>query len=377
TTRDVQGRYLMAVHGANMQPDEQTQKQIRRQALDALIDEQIRIQEATKLGVTPTAAEVDESFAKLAQQNGLPPEQFKAAMANTPGVYESIRRQMSTQIAWANVVKKKIRPQVNITENDITAYIQEKEKNPAKVEYQVAEIFLRNTDNNQKLAQQLIAQLNQGKRFSVLARQFSQGLEASKGGMLGWIPENRLEPVLDKAIKATPVGRISSVITSPRGLHILLILEKRDVLATKQGSQRINLKQILIPLPPQLPPEIMDKAMAQAKFLQSKSTDCKAMDEVLKKINSPMSRDLGQMRLADLPPAAVKIVKDLPLNKASEPARLPEGLAIFMVCSRTDTNDEAIREDVANAIGTERLNRLQYRYYRDLRAAAYVDIKQN
>jgi hypothetical protein len=27
-------------------------------------------------------------------------------------------------------------------------------------------------------------------------------------------------------------------------------------------------------------------------------------------------------------------------------------------------------------IGTERLKRLQNRYYRDLRAAAYVDIKQ-
>ncbi len=47
-----------------------------------------------------------------------------------------------------------------------------------------------------------------------------------------------------------------------------------------------------------------------------------------------------------------------------------------MVCTRDENSDESVREDIANTIGLERLNRLQYRYYRDLRAAAYVDIRQ-
>lgn len=378
TTRDVEGRVNMALQGAQMRPTPEILKELQHQALEALIDEQIRLQEASRIGGMPSKEEVDVSFAKVAEQNRLQPEQFKAALGKMPGVYESLRHQLQTQLAWSNVVKKKIRPQVNITENDITSYLAEKEKNVAKTEYQVAEIFLKNSESNKQLAGKLIEQLKSGKqRFSVLARQFSQGLEAGKGGLLGWIPEGRLEPVLDKAIQATPVGHISDVTVSERGLHIFLIRDKRAILAMKESSQRIQLKQVVIPIPSQAPDQYIDKAMQQAKIWQAEAKNCAAMDELIKKINSPLSRDLGMVRLADLPAPVVKIVKDLPLEKASEPTRATDGLITLMVCKREEGTDESVRDDIANQLGTERLNRLQYRYYRDLRSGAYVDIKQN
>jgi peptidyl-prolyl cis-trans isomerase SurA len=376
TTRDVDGRILLAIQGSGIQPTPDVLKEMSRQATEALIDEHIRLQEASRLGVTPKNEEVDEAFAKLAAQNNLEAEQFKKMLQQKPGMYDSLRQQLKTQLAWKNVVRKKVRPQVNVTENDINAYIKEKEKNPAKVEFQVAEIFLKNTDANQKLATQIVSELRSGKkRFSVLAKQFSQGLEASKGGLLGWIPERSLEPVLDNAIKATKPGEISDAVVSQRGIHILLVREKRDILSTKTASQRLKLKQVVVPLPPKVPPEIEAKALQQSKLWQAEAKDCTAMDALIKKINSPVSRDIGAVRLADLPPAAVNAVKDLPDNKAADPIRANDGYVVFMVCGREENSEEAMRDDVANMIGTERLNRLQSRYYRDLRSAAYVDFK--
>jgi len=378
TSSEVDGRYALAVHGAHMQPDEETRKQIRKQALDSLIDEQIRLQEAKKQDVMPEDKEVDEAFGKLAEQNGLTADQFKKVVQQTPNQYESLRRQLTTQIAWGNVVRKKIRPQVNITENDINNALAEQEKNPAKVEYEVAEIFMKNTDDNMKLAQQLVSELRSGKqRFSVAAHQFSQGLEASKGGLLGWIPENRLEPVLNDAIKNTPPGQISDPIVSPRGLHIFLVRQKRDVLPAKESSQRLSIKQLVVPLPPEVPQDIEAKAHAQAKFFQSQVHDCASADEAIKKIHHPLSKDLGQVRLADLPASAMNVVKDIPIGQPTDPIRAKDGYVVFVVCGREDTPEESIRDDVANTLGTDRLNRLQFRYYRDLRSAAYVDIKQN
>jgi peptidyl-prolyl cis-trans isomerase SurA len=378
TTSDVTARVALALQGANMKPDAKFLEGMKKQALDALIDEQIRLQEARRLGVSPAKEQVDETIAKMAQQNGTTAENFKKVLSSQPGVYESLRRQMETQAAWTNVIKRKVRPQVNVSEEDITNYLTEKEKNPAKVEFMVAEIFLRNNENNQQLAQQLIKELRSGKqRFSVVAKQFSQGLEASKGGLLGWIPEGTLEPALDAAIKNTPIGQLSDPVISSRGIHILLVRERKDILATQQASQRLNLKQVVVPLPKDVPPKMMEQAMAQAKFFYSEAKDCAAMDALIKKVNHPMSRDLGSVRLGDMPPPVVRLVKDMPENKPTEPVRAADGLAVFMVCGRQDDAGKTVRDDVANIIGAERLNRLQSRYYRDLRSAAYVDIRQN
>ncbi len=378
TTSDVTARVSLALQGANMKPDAKFLEGMRKQALDALIDEQIRLQEARRLGVSPTKEQVDESLAKMAQQNGTTAENFKKVLSAQPGVYESLRRQMETQAAWTNVIKRKVRPQVNVSEEDITNYLVEKEKNPAKVEFMVAEIFLRNNENNQQLAQQLLKELRSGKqRFSVIAKQFSQGLEASKGGLLGWIPEGTLEPALDAAIKNTQIGQLSDPVVSSRGIHILLVRERKDILATQQASQRLNMKQVVVPLPKDVSPKMMEQAMAQAKFFYSEAKDCAAMDALIKKINHPMSRDLGSVRLGDMPPPVVRLVKDMPENKPTEPVRAADGLAVFMVCGRQDDAGKTVRDDVANIIGAERLNRQQSRYYRDLRSAAYVDIRQN
>ena len=377
TSADVEGRYNLAVRGANLQPNAEEQKNLHRQALDALIDEQIRLQEATKLGITPTDDELENAFNTMAQQNGAAPDQFKEALQQTPGMYESLRHQLKTQLAWGNIIRKKIRPQINIGENDINAYIAEREKNPSKVEYQVAEIFLKNNANNLKLAKQLISDIRSGKqaRFSAVARQFSEGMEASKGGILGWIPENRLEPVLDQALKTLSPGTVSDPVISPRGIHILMMIEKRDVLPLQDSVQLLGLKQIVLPLPINIPPEDEKQALDQVKKFQSDAKDCTTMDEVIKTINVPSAKDLGKVKISDLPSVVVENVKDLPIGKISSIIRSKDSVALYMVCDRSKGGEEALREEVANAIGSDRLNRLQYRYYRDLRAGAYVDIK--
>lgn len=377
TTKDVDNRVSMAVHGANFKPSADEMQALRKQALDALIDEQVRLQEAKRQNALPADEEINESFARMASQNRMSPEQFKAVLQKTPGVYESLQRQIKTQLAWSNVVRQKVRPQVNITETDINAYLEEKAKNPAKVEYNVAEIFMKNNDENRKIAQHMITDLRSGKqRFSVVARQFSQGLEASKGGLLGWIEEKRLEPVLDEAIAQTPTGKITDIVTSQRGLHIFLVRDKRDILETNEASQRLHVKQIALALPPSVPDDVRKQAIKHMEFLRSESKDCKAMDGVIEKVDSPLAQDLGKIRLSDLPPSAISVVKELPLEKISDTITTPDGYVIYMVCERDENSADTVRDDVAEKIGTDRLNRLQSRYYRDLRASSYIDIKK-
>ena len=68
----------------------------------------------------------------------------------------------------------------------------------------------------------------------------------------------------------------------------------------------------------------------------------------------------------------------------------PQGIFVLMVCDRqTETvvetapetlnaearENEAAREQIANQLGSRKLEGLQQRYLRDLRAAAFVDLR--
>ena len=64
------------------------------------------------------------------------------------------------------------------------------------------------------------------KDFAALAKEFSQDSgSASQGGDLGWISKNMLVPQVEQAVFGLDAGKISGVIESPFGFHVLNVLE--------------------------------------------------------------------------------------------------------------------------------------------------------
>jgi peptidyl-prolyl cis-trans isomerase SurA len=382
TNGDVDSRVSLALQGARMKPDAQMLEQIRNQALQALIEEQIRLSEAKNLNVKVDPKELDGAFATLAAQNNLTAEQFKQLLSKDPKALASLQRQLETQIAWGSVVRRKLRPQINVSDTDIENYLAEQDRNKGKTEYEIAEIFLR-VQNPQdeagalKVAQNMIEQMRGGKqRFSVLAKQFSQGSEASKGGLVGWMTEGRLDPAVENALKPLKLGDVTDPIKMSDGYRIVFLKDKRKILSTEEENLKIQIKQLFMPAPAQAPPAYLNQAFAQVKQWQTQAVDCQSMQNLIKENPSPISKDLGMVRIVDLPAPVAAVVKDAPTGKIQEPLRGADGFLLVMVCGRqTEVEKEAVRDAAANVIGTERLNRLQRRYFRDLKDAAYVDIK--
>lgn len=383
TNSDVKARVDLAIHGSKIQPDAAVRQQMERQALQALIEEQIRMSEAKRLNIDIDDKEIEEGIDKIATQNNIPPETFRKILDQRPGIAKSLRDQIRVQVAWGKLVRQKLRQQVTVTDNDIDVYLAEQAKQTGKTEYEIAEILLPFQDDASeagalKLAQQMVADLHAKKqRFSVLAKQFSQGAEASKGGLLGWVTEGRLDPALDSALTNLPIGQATDPIKANGAYHILFMKDRRKIMSLAESSQKLQIKQVFTPAPPQAPPQYVEQSFKQIKEWQAQATDCMAMQKIITANPSPMSRDLGMVALAELPPPVAAVVKDAETGKALEPLRASDGFLLLMVCGREDNsaNPEAVRDTAANIIGSERLNRLQRRYFRDLKDAAYIDIK--
>jgi len=75
-----------------------------------------------------------------------------------------------------------------------------------------------------------------GADFATLARDFSEGPEASVGGDLGWIAHGQLDETLGAPIFAAPIGKTSDVVTvAEDGQYLFLVTKEEE--RTPEGAQ--------------------------------------------------------------------------------------------------------------------------------------------
>lgn len=79
--------------------------------------------------------------------------------------------------------------------------------------------------------------LDNGEKFEVLARQFSEDGTASNGGDLGWVNPGDTVPQFEKAMNSLKPDEISEPVLSPFGWHVIQVLERRKQDMSKEAAR--------------------------------------------------------------------------------------------------------------------------------------------
>jgi parvulin-like peptidyl-prolyl isomerase len=91
-------------------------------------------------------------------------------------------------------------------------------------------------------AKKLKADLDGGAVFATVARDYSDGTEAKDGGDLGWIARYQLDKVLEDAVFATPVGKVSEpLVVEGDGIYLIKVLQEST--RTPDADQKATLEQ--------------------------------------------------------------------------------------------------------------------------------------
>lgn len=419
TFSDVTNRVRLYLTGAKQPPAEALRK-MEKEILSRLIDEKLQLQEAKDLGITVTDEQVKEGFAEIAQKNKLPADEFRQRLQSAGVKVDTLYDQLRAEIAWSQVIRRKLRPQVNVSESEIDSQMDRIVRASGKNEFRVAEIFLAVPDAKDEMnvredADKIVKQITKGASFSQIAREFSQAPGASTGGDIGWIQEGQLDAALDNALSKMQPGQVSPPIRTAKGFHILFLRDVRQnaVVSSSSGAPAapqaapaapveaapadtiVHLKQIVIPVGKTDPQPIVNAKIVRAQSLSAEIKSCEQMETKAKDFIFDGTGDLGKVSMNALQDPIKTAVAGLPAQTLSQPVRLENAIAVLMVCDRTDVggtpvaavapapapaapapvvkNDEASREKIATRIGQERLTQLQERYLRDLRATAFID----
>ncbi len=129
---------------------------LRKDALEELIDERLKLQEAKKLNVVASDEEIDKIMRSIAEKNKMNDAEFAAHMKKMGADVNVMRSRFKANMSWQEVIRRKFGHQVAITERDVDRFV---EKSPSAaeegVELQVQRITL---PIPPKLEQKLLAQ---------------------------------------------------------------------------------------------------------------------------------------------------------------------------------------------------------------------------
>jgi peptidyl-prolyl cis-trans isomerase SurA len=379
---DIKSRLRMVMLSSNLTDAPETRQRVANQILRTIVDEKLQMQEAKHKNITATDEEVNKAFAQVAKQNNMQPEQLEQVLKQHGIERSALTDQLTASIVWAKLVRRLVSQTNVVSDEEIDYALQRAKEAVNEPQSRVAEIFLA-ADNPQqdeevrRLAERLSEQMRQGARFSAVAQQFSQSATAAVGGDIGWVRPQQLNPELGKAVAQMRPGELSAPIRTGAGYYLLLVLDRRSGRAPGPEDTLLHLVQIVFPLPPQ-PSEAMRRAaIIEAQNARSTAKSCEELLRIGKEKGSPQLSSEGRLRLDQIAPAMRNIVLGLQAGQASQPIVQKNGVGVIMVCEKAAPAAATVptREEIAETLMRQRLDTLAQRYMRDLRRAAFVDVR--
>ncbi|MBX7457857.1 peptidylprolyl isomerase [Qipengyuania sp. 1NDH17] len=380
TGTDLDQRVALLVNANEREISPKEMQRVRAQVLRNLIDETLQIQAAEAEEIVISDAEVNQTYARVAAQNGQLPEDMKTQLASIGSSEASLKRQIRGELAWQRLLRQKVAYFVNVSAEEVNEVMRRLNESKGTDEYWIWEIYLSANQENQAAveanAKKIVEQLQQGGSFVAYARQFSEASTAAVGGDLGWIHLPQLKDAqLETVVSGMTAGQLVGPIKIPGGYWIVYLRDKRQVLMADPRDAMLSLKQIQITFDPSASQEA-NQAKLQTFIEGVKGMrGCGSADEIAASLDASVVNN-DSIRARALPEQLQNVMLNLQVGEATPPfGGVEEGVRVLMLCGRDDPEAAGgpSFDEVMAQIEDERIAKAAQRYLRDLRNDAYIE----
>lgn len=205
-------------------------RQARGQALDQLIENKLILQEAQTMGLEMNEKAVEKRIKEI--KSRFPTEEaFLETLKREGSSYDSFVDQVENQLLIKALVSREVTSKVIVSPREIETYYNDnKEKFSDQERVQLFHIMVKKDPENlflsQETARQIYRKVEAGDDFKQLAKDYSEGPNAEKGGDLGLVVKGQLIPELSEIAFSLPVKKVSEVIETDGAYHLLWVDDK-------------------------------------------------------------------------------------------------------------------------------------------------------
>jgi len=364
--------------------------EVRREMLDRLVESKLIIaaakqadmavdEEAVEISVQEKIDQFIEHFGSL--------ENLRRELNRSGMTLEDYRARMKSQLRDQQylrlVVGKFIRPNIEVLENEVRDYyLAHLDEMPAEPDsLTIANILVPvqpSVDVRQRIqakVAEIQAALETGRSFADVAREYSEGPNAKRGGEVGVVaPGDLFDPNLDRAVFALSIAEISAPVVSSMGVHLVRLDSVQD-----DGRRAIS--QVFLPI--EVAQEDVDAAesvidAARARILGGESFAMVAEEVSGDPVSAGNGGVLGTFRLEDLSAQFQTALAEAEVGEVTEPVFTPAGWYIFQITERITGHMytyEELKDNLRQMVENEKIELALAEYVEGLRTEFFIDEK--
>jgi peptidyl-prolyl cis-trans isomerase SurA len=211
---------------------EQTQASILQRLIDSLLIEH----EAKKAGTNIKDEEVMDVLRDSLSRQNIQMEAFLKKIEQEGSSLAVVKNEIKGQLMRMKLMRREIKSKIIISDQEIGDYYNKhRDEYEGKEAVRIKQILLIIPPNTDKITkakiEENVRQIHKsalsGTSFDSLAAKYSQEPAASQGGDIGFIEKGVMIPELENLAFSLPLDKISDVIESSQGFHIIKVVDKR------------------------------------------------------------------------------------------------------------------------------------------------------
>lgn len=361
---------------------------LRDQVLQHMIDEQLQLDLAKKLGIKVTDADVDRAIAGIAQQNSISVAELQTKVVQQGMTYDQYQQQIRKQMIISQLQQHEVASRVTVSQQEINDALSAMAKQPVQKDpsYHLLDMVVplsetptpQQVSAAQQLAQSIVVKLRAGADFGQTVLAGASYKPPLQGGDLGWHKLSELPDLFVAPVQHLQPGNITDPINTPNGFHILKLVEAQGVGPVTHQTVQTHVRHILIKTTP-----VENDAQVQDRLARLRVQILNGVDFAkLAIINSqdPGSAskggDLGWVDPGMLDPTFEAQMNQLKVGEVSQPFKSAFGWHIVQVLERKTVTDSKtyLQNQAQQAVYQRKFQEAVQNWLRGVRTQSYVKI---
>ena len=234
----------------------------RVEVLASLVDKMLLRQEAGKMSISVSEADIDMAIDQILARNKATIEDFRKDLAAMHMTEHEFREDLRDQILQSKLSNYQIRSRLVITEEDIQEYYQKQyTKETQESGYYILQMgFTWEKQGNlvmpgtvakqdaRKRAEEIRDRVLDGESFKELAKSFSNLPSAKDGGDIGLIKKDEMAQYMRDTVLPIKPGEVSPIVETESGFQFFKLLSVREgdmVILAPYKSVRVEIRDLL------------------------------------------------------------------------------------------------------------------------------------
>jgi peptidyl-prolyl cis-trans isomerase SurA len=355
-------------------------------SLERLIVEKALLQHARENGIVIEDEAVNQAEQRFAAQSQLTLSALHQKIKNEGSSSEQLRQNLRDQLTLQRLTERNVPSRIKVSEVEIDEAVRARQNASIAInpDIELGHILItvpeKASDTEiaalRTKAETALSFLKRGDDLARVAKEFSDGIERDKGGLMGLRAANRYPTLFVNATASLNVGDVT-ILRSGAGFHVLKLVTKRasSVVTVTQTHPR----HILLRPGGQLNQNTARAQLAEYKRLieSGKADFAKLAREHSQDASSADGGDLGWVSPGMFVPEFEEVMNKLQTDQIADPVLTRFGVHLIQVLERREApiSDRELRDMARSNLREKKFEETYQLWAQEVRGRAYVEYR--